>query len=51
MECGGVQNILTKCLGSHNPYNVVKATFQGLGQLLTPEKVAHKRGKRVAEIL
>ena len=51
MECGGVQNILTKCLGSHNPYNVVKATLQGLRQLRTPEEVAQKRGKKVAEIL
>jgi len=51
MECGGVQNILTKCLGSHNPYNVVKATLEGLTQLYTPEEVAQKRGKKVGEIL
>jgi small subunit ribosomal protein S5 len=51
MECGGIHNILTKCLGSRNPYNVTKATFAGLGQLRTPEEVADKRGKKVAEIL
>jgi small subunit ribosomal protein S5 len=51
MECGGVQNILTKCLGSHNPYNMVKATFQGLSQLKTAEEIAEKRGKKVVEIL
>jgi small subunit ribosomal protein S5 len=51
MECGGVQNILTKCLGSNNPNNVVKATFQGLSQLHTPEEIAEKRGKKVGEIL
>jgi small subunit ribosomal protein S5 len=51
MECGGVQNILTKCLGSHNPYNMVKATFQGLSQLKTAEEIAEKRGKKVMEIL
>jgi len=51
MECGGVQNILTKCLGSNNPNNVVKATFQGLIELRTPEEIAEKRGKKVGEIL
>lgn len=51
MECGGVHNILTKCLGSRNPYNVVKATFEGLTRLRTAEEVAEKRGKKVAEIL
>jgi len=51
MECGGVHNILTKCLGSRNPYNVVKATFDGLSRLRTAEEVAEKRGKKVAEIL
>ncbi len=51
MECGGVHNILTKCLGSRNPYNLIKATFEGLGQIRTPEEVAEKRGKKVAEIL
>jgi len=51
MECGGVQNILTKCLGSHNPDNVIKATFDGLSRLRTAEEIAQKRGKKVAEIL
>ena len=51
MECGGVHNILTKCLGSRNPYNVVKATFEGLRRIRTAEEVAEKRGKKVAEIL
>jgi small subunit ribosomal protein S5 len=51
MECGGIYNILTKCLGSRNPYNVTKATFAGLSQLRTPEEVADKRGKKVAEVL
>ena len=51
MECGGVHNILTKCLGSRNPYNVVKATFEGLSRLRTAEEFAEKRGKKVAEIL
>jgi len=51
MECGGVHNILTKCLGSRNPYNVVKATFEGLSRIRTAEEVAERRGKKVAEIL
>ena len=51
LESAGIVNILTKCLGSRNPHNVVKATLDGLQQLKTPEYVAVKRGKIVAEIL
>jgi small subunit ribosomal protein S5 len=50
MEAVGVQNILTKCLGSNNPHNVIRATIQGLGNLHSPEMIAQKRGKTVAEI-
>lgn len=50
MEAVGVQNILTKCLGSHNPHNVIRATIEGLGNLHSPEMIAQKRGKTVAEI-
>ena len=42
LEVAGVQNILTKCMGSHNPHNVVKATFTGLKQLQSKEQVAKK---------
>ncbi len=51
LESAGIVNILTKCLGSRNPHNVIKATLNGLQQLKTPEYVAVKRGKIVAEIL
>ena len=51
LESAGIVNILTKCLGSRNPHNVIKATLNGLQQLKTPEFVAVKRGKVVAEIL
>ena len=51
LESAGIVNILTKCLGSRNPHNVIKATLNGLQQLKTPEFVAGKRGKIVAEIL
>jgi small subunit ribosomal protein S5 len=50
-EVMGVQNVLAKCLGSTNPYNVVRATLNGLQQMSTPSEVAAKRGKSVEEIL
>jgi small subunit ribosomal protein S5 len=40
IESAGVENILTKCLGSRNPHNVIKATIEGLRSLKTPEEVA-----------
>jgi len=45
LEVAGVHNILTKCLGSHNPHNLVKATVEGLCQLKDPEEIAAQRGK------
>lgn len=50
METAGVQNILTKCLGSTNPHNVLKATMKGLRLLRGPEEIARRRGKTAAEI-
>lgn len=44
LEAAGVQNVLTKCMGSHNPHNVVKATIAGLEQLQSREQVANRRG-------
>ena len=51
MEAVGVQDILTKCVGTNNPQNVVKAAFEGLASLRSPEGVARKRGKTIEEIL
>jgi small subunit ribosomal protein S5 len=50
VESAGIKNILTKCLGSHNPHNVVKATIEALRQLKTPEEVARRLGKEKEEI-
>ena len=49
-EVMGVQNVLAKCLGSTNPYNVVRATINGLTAMNTPAEIAAKRGKTVEEI-
>ena len=51
LEAAGIQNILTKCLGSHNPHNLVKATIIGLRSLMKPEEIARRRGKTLEEIL
>jgi small subunit ribosomal protein S5 len=50
LEAAGVQNVLTKCMGSHNPHNVVKATIAGLEQLQSREQVANRRGVSVEEL-
>lgn len=50
LEAAGVKNILTKCLGSHNPHNLVKATMQGLRSLRTAAQIAAIRGKTADEI-
>jgi small subunit ribosomal protein S5 len=50
LEAAGVQNILTKCMGSHNPHNVVKATIDGLQQLQSREQVATRRGVNAEEL-
>jgi len=49
-EVMGVTNVLAKCIGSTNPYNVVRATLNGLQAMSTPSEVAAKRGKSVEEI-
>ena len=50
LEVMGVANILAKCIGSTNPYNIVRATINGLTAMNTPAEVAAKRGKSIEEI-
>ncbi len=50
LEAAGVKNILTKCMGSNNPHNVVKATITGLKMLQTKEQVAARRGISVEDL-
>jgi small subunit ribosomal protein S5 len=50
-ECAGVRNVLAKSYGSRNPINVVRATFHALAHIVSPDDIAAKRGKTVAEIL
>ena len=50
MTSAGVQNVLTKSIGTTNPHNVIKATFDALKQLKTREGVATMRGKTMQEL-
>jgi len=51
LEAAGVRNVVSKCLRSHNPHNLVKATLNGLMSLRTQQEIARSRGKTVEEIL
>ena len=50
LECAGIQDVLSKSLGSDNAINVVHATVDGLKQLVRPEEVAARRGKTLEEV-
>lgn len=50
-EVMGMTNILAKCIGSTNPYNVVRATLKGLDQMNTPASIAAKRNKTIKDII
>lgn len=50
VELAGIRNVLTKCIGSNNPHNMVKATVAALKELRDPAEIAARRGKAVAEL-
>jgi small subunit ribosomal protein S5 len=50
-ETLGVQDVVTKSVGTSNPYNMIKATFEALKAMNSPRNVAAKRGKKVSEIV
>jgi small subunit ribosomal protein S5 len=50
-EVVGITNVVAKAHGSTNPYNIVRATLNGLSVMNTPAEIAAKRGKRIEEIL
>jgi len=50
-ECLGVHDVVTKSIGSSNPYNMIRATFDALKRQTSPRNVAAKRGKKVGDVL
>jgi small subunit ribosomal protein S5 len=50
-EMLGLQDVVAKSIGSQNPYNMIRATIDGLKQETSPRQVAARRNKKVAEIL
>lgn len=50
-EVVGITDVVAKCIGSTNPYNLVRATLNGLQAISTPAEIAAKRGKSVQEVL
>jgi small subunit ribosomal protein S5 len=50
VELAGIENVLTKCLGSHNAHNMVTATMDALAQLALPQEIAAARGKELHEL-
>ena len=50
-EVLGVQDVVAKSIGSSNPYNMVRATIDGLSKINSPRQVASRRGKKVSEIV
>ena len=50
-ECLGVHDVVAKSVGTQNPHNMIKATFDGLTNIMSPRDVAAKRGKKVGDIV
>jgi len=50
-ESLGVHDVVTKSIGTSNPYNMIRATFDALTSQTSPKSVAQRRGKKVADLL
>jgi small subunit ribosomal protein S5 len=50
-ESLGVADVVTKSTGTSNPYNMIRATFEALGEQTSPKSVAQRRGKKIADLL
>ncbi len=50
-DCLGIQDVVTKAIGSNNPYNMVKATLDALQKIQSPRQIAARRGKKVSDIV
>ncbi len=50
-ESLGVADVVTKSIGTSNPYNMIRATFEALGEQTSPKSVAHRRGKKIADLM
>ena len=50
-ECAGIHDVVAKSIGTSNPYNMVRATFEALKSLLSPKSIAERRSKDVSEII
>ena len=50
-ESLGVSDVVTKSVGTSNPYNMIRATFEALGDQTSPKSVAQRRGKKIADLL
>jgi small subunit ribosomal protein S5 len=50
-EALGIQDVVSKCIGSANPHNMVRATFDALKSAVSPRYIASKRGKKIGEII
>ncbi len=50
-ETLGVQDVVTKSIGTSNPHNMIRATFEALGRMRSPRMIANKRGKKVSDLV
>ncbi len=50
-EALGVADVVTKSVGTNNPYNMIRATFASLGEQVSPKSVAQRRGKKIADLM